>query len=219
MHVTRTPLGLLSVTDDGDGGGGPPPPPAGPPAPAAPARGPGTDGNKPLAEMNADERADYYERRADRLKGTLRSFGNLTPEELTALREKAGRADALERDSMSDRDKAVAEAKDAARMETVPRVVRAEFRAAAKNVLTKEQLDALLEDRDLAKYADAKGEPDVDKIESLIKRSVTTATPAPRTGPSANGLGNRRPPTAEPGDQGRAMAEKRFGKPITVVTT
>jgi hypothetical protein len=115
----------------------------------------------------------------------------------------------------TDQDKAVAqarkEAEETARAQAIPRVVRAEFKAAAKDAgLTKEQLDALLEDVDLTKYADADGEPDEDKIARKIK-AVAPAKEQERQRPRDLGQGNRRPAGAQPGDQGRAMAAKRFG--------
>lgn len=81
---------------------------------------------------------------------------------------------ALKKAAMTDQEKAVAEAKAAGLAEANkaagPRLVRAEFRAAAANRVDKETLDAYLEDVDLAKFLDDAGEPDAKAIEARIKR-------------------------------------------------
>jgi hypothetical protein len=125
-------------------------------------------------------------------------------------------ADQLRALAATDLDKATAKAKaDAlaeAQAKAIPRVVRAEFKAAAKDAgLTNDQLDALLEDVDLTKYADADGEPDENKIARKIKAVAPQngGTPPPKH--RDLGQGNRSPAGAQPGDQGRAMAAKRFG--------
>jgi hypothetical protein len=139
----------------------------------------------------------------------VKAFGNLTPEALKALQDKASKHDQLERELMSDKDRAIAEAAEKANAAAIPRVVRAEFKAAAKGVLNADQLAALLEDRDLTKYVDANGEPDEDKIAKLVT-AFAPAKPQQRTGPSATGLGNRPAGDSAPGSQGRAEAEKRY---------
>jgi hypothetical protein len=76
--------------------------------------------------------------------------------------------------AMSETEKAVAEAKasgiaEAARA-AAPRLVRAEFRAAAAGQIDKQALDAYLEDVDLTKFIGEDGEPDLKAIEARIKR-------------------------------------------------
>jgi hypothetical protein len=86
------------------------------------------------------------------------------------------------------------------------RIVRAEFKAAAKGVLGEGQLITLLEDVDLSKYLDANGEPD----EAKIAKKIATIAPA-----VTRRRAHRNPAIASvrrPGAQGLAMAEKRFGK-------
>jgi uncharacterized iron-regulated membrane protein len=81
---------------------------------------------------------------------------------------------ALRKASMTEQEKAVAEARAAGLAEAQtaagPRLVRAEFRAAATNRVDKETLDAYLEDVDLSKFLGDDGEPDVKAIEARIKR-------------------------------------------------
>jgi hypothetical protein len=163
----------------------------------------------PVEQMTVEQREAYWKHQSRKHEERVKAFGNLTPEALKALQDKATKHDQLERELMSDKDKAVAEATDKAKAEAIPRVVKAEFKAAAKGVLTADQLNALLEDRDLAKYVDANGDPDEDKIAKLVT-AFAPAKPQQRTGPTATGLGNRQAGSGAPGDQGRAEAEKRF---------
>jgi hypothetical protein len=91
-----------------------------------------------------------------------------------SFKEKAEQFDILSAASASEKDKAVEDARKQALVEAAnnyqPRVVRAEFKLVAKDVgLSKEQLDSLLEDLDLSKYADDDGEPDTAKIEKKVK--------------------------------------------------
>lgn len=131
------------------------------------------------------------------------------------LKAKAEKHDALELELSSDKDKAVADARKEERAkalsEATPRIVRAEFKAAAKGVLTGEQLAALLEDLDLSKYVTDTGDVDEEKV----GKKVAAFAPANGTGkqspPRALGQGKQPGMQAQPGDAGRAMAEKRFG--------
>jgi hypothetical protein len=133
------------------------------------------------------------------------------------LKEKAEKHDKLEADLATDKEKAVAAAREEAqkqvRAETAPRLVKQAFKAEAKGVLTSEQLDALLEDLDLTKYLDKDGDVDEEKV----TKKVTAL--APKKDESKNGGGGTRPlgqgqqraAGVKPGDAGRAEAQKRFG--------
>lgn len=137
-----------------------------------------------------------------------------------ALKTKAARADELENTLATDSEKAVKAAREEERAkalnETRPQAVRSEFKAAAKGVLTAEQLTALLEDLDLTKYVDDKGVVDEEKIEKKVKAFAPADD-----GKGGNnggqgksrslGQGQQRPAGTKPGDAGRAMAQKRFG--------
>lgn len=127
---------------------------------------------------------------------------------------------ALEAELGTAADKAAKKARDEERekanSEFIPRVVKAEFKAAAKGVLTDDQLTALLEDLDLTKYVTDKGDVDEEKV----SKKVTAFAPAgDGKGNNGNntrtpnlGQGNHQQSQAKPGDAGRAMAEKRFKK-------
>lgn len=161
----------------------------------------------PVEEMTSAQQAAYWKAQSRKHEDRAKSYGGLTPEALKALQEKATKHDALERELMSDKDKAVAEATDKANAAAIPRVVKAEFKAAAKGVLSADQLKALLEDRDLTKYVDANGDPDETKIENLVK-AFAPAKPAGRVGPTAQGLGGRHG-GGNGGDQASRQLQKR----------
>ena len=80
----------------------------------------------------------------------------------------------LRKAAMSDQERAVAEAKAAGATEAAraaaPRLVRAEFRAAAAGQVDQQTLDAYLEDVDLTKFVTDDGEPDLKAITARIKR-------------------------------------------------
>lgn len=128
------------------------------------------------------------------------------------IKAKADKHDALEAELGTAADKAAAEARkeerEKAARENVPRVVRAEFRAAAKGVLTDEQLSALLEDLDMSKYVTDKGDVDDEKVTKKVAAFAPTGT---TTRAVSLGQGNQQQAQPKPGDRGRAAAEKRFG--------
>jgi hypothetical protein len=107
-----------------------------------------------------------------------------------AVRERAGLYDQLLAQTQTDSERAAAEAEEraynAAMGSVVPRLVRAEFRAAAKGVLDDGQLEALIEDVDLTKYVSDDGEPDLDKIGRKIK-AVAPKAPPPQLRPGQPG--------------------------------
>lgn len=173
-----------------------------PPAPPAPPEPPPTY-TAPASQADLDR---IIETRLARERARFSDY-----DDLKTAKE---RLDALELDLASDKDKAVAEARKDERTkatsEATPRVVRSEFKAAAKGVLTDEQLTALLEDLDLSKYVTDKGDVDEEKVGKKVAAFAPTGNgkqPPPRT------LGQGKQPgmQTQPGDQGRAMAEKRFG--------
>lgn len=98
--------------------------------------------------------------------------------------------------SMTETEKAVAAAKAEGATEAAraagPRIVRAEFRAAAAGQVDKQALDAYLEDVDLTKFLTDDGEPDLKAIEARIKRLGG--------GRPADFDGGARTPAARPAD-------------------
>lgn len=133
------------------------------------------------------------------------------------LKARAARADALDNELASETDKAVRaareEEKKSARSAYAPRLVRTEFRAQAKGVLSADQLDALLEDLDLSKYLTGDDEVDVERIE----KKVTAFAPPPKEDPppartSDLGQGRRSAPISKGVDAGRSRYEATHKK-------
>jgi hypothetical protein len=170
----------------------------------------------PVKDMTVDQQAAYWKHQSRKHEERYKAFGDLTPETLQALREKADQHDALERELMSDKDKAIADAKDAATAEATAKfaekLVKAEFKSASAGRLDADRLKAVLEPLDLTRFLDKNGDVDEAKVASYVDSIAPKSTaPAPR-GPSATGLGAAPHAPAERGAQGKAMAEKRFGK-------
>jgi hypothetical protein len=181
--------------------------------------------DKTLAEMTEAQRTAYWQDKARKHEQRVKDLGNLTPQQLTELREKAGRADQLERDLMSDNDKKVAEARDTAKAEADatyrPRLVRSEFKAELKGRVPDEELDARLdsitEPLDLAKFLTDGGDVDTAKVKSFVDNiAPAKGGPTIRRGPTATGHGGTGPGAGGGsgtfGEAGKAQAEKRFGK-------
>jgi hypothetical protein len=170
--------------------------------PTAPApTDPGFPPNTPLEQMNGDQREAYWRFQARKHEGRVKALNGLTPEQLADLQDKATKHDALERELMSDKDKAIAEAKDNTAADVaaqfVPRLVNAELKAAAAlKGVPAESLSTALEYVDAAKFLDAKGEDvDTDKVAAFVE-SIAPATgtsTTSRLGPTSHGLGARQP--------------------------
>lgn len=128
------------------------------------------------------------------------------------LKAKAEQYDLLANESMTDREREVEQAREEAFHEAmskaVPRAVRAEFRAQAKGVLSKEQVESLLEDLDLVKYADDDGEPDEEKIARKVK--ALAPKDGDRKGSTGFGQGSRRASGVKRGEAGLLEAQRRF---------
>lgn len=207
----------------------PAPAPAGPTnqPPAAPAPTPvdkGYPDGTPLEQMTGEQREAYWKHQARKHEDRVKSYGGLTAEELTALRDKASKHDALERELMSDKDKAVAEAKDSAVAEAngafMPLLVNAKLEAAAaRKGISPEALEASIQFLDTSKFLTGNGK-DVDaaKVSAFIEGIAPgKGTTQERRGPTATGhaAGPGARQTGKAGEAGRAEAERRFGKKKT----
>lgn len=176
-----------------------------------PTRGPGADGTKPISEMTDAEKADYFSKKSDRLGGVLKSFGGITPEQFAELKAKAERADALDYELSSDKDKAVADAtkkavEDAAALYR-PQLAETAFRVAIGDQKTAEEVDDFVADLNLERFLDDKGGVDVAKV--LARVQQFTGAQQQRRGPSGTGLGGHSPVTPQLGAQAAAQAAKR----------
>ena len=169
----------------------------------------------PVKDMTVDQQAAYWKHQSRKHEERSKAFGDLTPETLQALREKADQHDALERELMSDKDKAIASAREDAEAATTAKfaekLVKAEFKSAAAGRLDGDRLNNILAPLDLTKFLDKNGDVDETKVAAYVD-SVAPKAAAQQRGPSATGLGRVPQAPTERGAQGRAMAEKRFGK-------
>lgn len=176
--------------------------------------------NTPVAEMTTEQAANYWKHQARKHEDRVKAFGGLTPEQLADLRAKAQRAESLERDLMSDSERAVAEAAEQARLvaeaELWPRLVDAELRAAAAAAgkdLGKLQANLKLVDR--SKFLTDSGDIDTDMVTEYVD-GIAPAT-GTRRGPSPEGHG-RRDSTASPDRSvaaGRELYRNRHAKQTT----
>jgi len=194
-HRLRNMPGMLSNTE-GEAGGGTPP--ATPPAeqPAAPADPPG----------NPDELGDKGKQAIDRMKAER-------TEAVKQAKELQAQLDKLRESTQSEQEKALAaarkEGETAARASTLPKLVAAEFKAAAAGRMTSEQLAGFIEDLDLTKYLTDDGEVDAERVANKVD---LLAPPSEPRVPSFNG-GARTPETKRASSLGEAIANRMAKKP------
>lgn len=161
--------------------------------------------NTPLAEMTDSQQAGYWRAQSRKHEDTVKARGDY--DQLKADSAALGK---IRADSATEAEKAIAAARQEERMALAPSLVGAEFRAAAKGVLTDTQRDALLEDLDLTKYLTDKGQVDVAKVEKKV------AAMAPPVAPDASkrkfpdlGQGNRNGKPKQGVSAGRDMFADR----------
>lgn len=176
--------------------------------------------NTPVAEMTDKQAAAYWKHQSRQHEQRNRAYGNLTPEQLQELRTKAERADALEYDLSSDKDKAVADAtkaaSDAKDAEYRPLLVAAKFEAVSAGRIEPEKLATILEPLDLTKFLTADGKVDTAKVQSYVDGIAPARgnnNGGQPLGPSGAGAGRRQSSqTGSAFDRGRAEAQRRFGE-------
>jgi hypothetical protein len=143
----------------------------------------------PVSEMTVEQRAEYWREKAQKHEKIWKSRAD----DYDALKAKAAKHDALERELMSDKDKAVAQAKDdadaAARNTYAPKLVAAEFKAAAAGRIDAERLATIIEPLDLSKFLDAAGDVDTAKVSKFVD-GIAPKAPEQR-GPTSQGAGRR----------------------------
>jgi len=202
----RAPLGILRV-EEGEGGGAEAPKPT-PPADSSKVSGDaGFPANTPLEQMTSDQREAYWKHQSRKHEERSRALGNLTAEELADLRDKASKHAALERELMSERDKAVLEATESTKAQILasvtPRLVAAEFKAAAAGHIDSERLARLIEPLDLSKFV-KDGEVDTEKVAAFVA-DIPPSAPVPPKGPTSQGQGQRGSATGPSVASGREL--------------
>jgi hypothetical protein len=175
--------------------------------------------NTPWSEMTPEQQVNYWRYQSRRHEDRARVFADLTPEALRDLRDKAARAEQLEYDLGTDKDRAVTDARKAEReaviAEVTPEVVAAKLDAAAARAgVSETALAAALEFVDAKRFLKDDGKIDADRVTKFVASiAPDRGNNAGRRGPSGAGTG--RQPSHSGGlsaaERGRAEAQKRFG--------
>lgn len=153
---------------------------------------------------------DEFDRIVDsRLKQERSKFSDYE-----SLKAKAEQWDVLESESRTDTERRERELREEAFMEAmskaVPVAVRQAFRAEAKGVLSKEQVESLLEDLDLTRYANDDGEPDEDKIAKKVAAFAPAKGGGNGRGPGFGQGNGHQQSTKSRGEGGLIEAKRRF---------
>jgi hypothetical protein len=187
-----------------------PPPPVDPPADPPPPEDKGFPADTPVAEMTDAQAAAYWKHQARKHENTAKSRSDYDD-----LKKKAAEADKLRKAAETEAEKAIREAREAGEAEAAkkaaPKLVAAEFRAAARGLLDRDQIDDLLEDLNLEKFLTDTGEVDVDKVEKRVKALAPKKDESGKRRMPDLGQGKRQS-GSERGAAGLAEAEKRFAK-------
>lgn len=135
--------------------------------------GTGTSDNGGGGASNTQGDKTFTQADVDRIVGERLNRQKSQFSDYDALKADSAELARLRKENESATETAVREAREAAaaeeRKKLAPQAVRAEFRAAAKGVLTDAQRDAFLEDADLSKYLKEDGSVDTDKVETKVK--------------------------------------------------
>lgn len=188
----------IFMREENEGGGG-----------GAPAPAPAPDQTKFKAITSQE---DFDRAVQDRVRRAEAKF-----KDYDTIKAKADQYDILARESQTDREREIEEARleafNEAMGKAVPRAVRAEFKSAAKGLMSDEALQSLLEDLDLTRYATDDGDPD----EAKIAKKIAALAPAkgPRhdgRAPTGFGQGSRQDSQLRKGEAGLLEAQRRFGQ-------
>lgn len=173
--------------------------------------------NTPVSQMTADQKAAYFEEKArkeeSRRKGLSKAVGGKTADQIAA---DLAELEQLRAGSLSDQQKAVKDAADAARAEervkAGQRIAKATFEGALGH-LKAEDRNEILDGVNLARYIDDDGEVDTEKVRAYAARIAPVDTT--RTRQRDFGAGVRAEGVPARGAGGKAEAERRFGKKST----
>jgi hypothetical protein len=165
--------------------------------------------------MTVEQREAYWKYQARRHETAWKQkAGDLTPEQVDALRAQAVELETLKRERMTDQERAVAEAVDRARVEAraeiASELVDAKIEAAATGRLSDEQLSALLESIDKSKYLTDEGKVDAGKVTALIDRLAPEGSQPRRFPDLGQGRRDHKPPSSVA--TGRELFEARKSK-------
>lgn len=137
----------------------------------------GFPANTPLADMNAEQQAAYWKHQARKHESTVKDLGKRYGD-YDSLRERAGQYDALLRTTQTDQERAVAdarktaaeEARAAAQAEFGGQLVAARLQTALAGRRSAEEIDALIEGVDPARFLKDGGQVDTEKVATWVDR-------------------------------------------------
>lgn len=201
---------LVFNQSDEDGGGGKPAP--------TPSGGDEGKGNQEPAfpadtavkDMTAEQQAAYWKHMARKHESRVKEYGNVTPEQ---ARKAAEEAEEARKKNLSDSERAIEEAREAARAETSSEAAKREAETALKIALRGRVIDgsAVFGRPDFVKD----GAADVDAILAWVDENSHDSGGENRGGGNdalRRGAGERERIKTTDRAAGRAEAEKRFGK-------
>jgi hypothetical protein len=205
----------------------PPAPPPTPPAPPTPPQPPtprppppdkGYPENTPLAEMTVEQQAAYWKAQARKHEAEAKRRGDYD-----SVKAKAEQFDALEAASRTEHEKAVADARTEAdkaaradeRAKLGGQLVAAHLRAALTGRLGDDQITALVEGADTARFLTAADSTvDTAAVTAWVDRVAPKGEQKPGTGAPDLGQGRRTDPPAGSGvAAGAALYQARHPKP------
>lgn len=172
----------------------------------------GFPANTPWRDMKPEEQAAYWQHQARRHEARANRAADY--DAVVAERDR------LRSQTQTAEERALTEAREAgkaeARAAALPRLLQAEFRAAATGRLNEDQLRDVTDPLDPQKFLTSEGEVDTDKV----KRFVDGIAPAgdPKRWPSDMGQGRRTVVPQNARDAGRAAAARRFGQKTTTTS-
>ena len=185
------------------------------PAPAAlPNNEHGFPDNTPVSAMTETQRQAYdthVKAKNEAKRNELRdALGNRT---LDQAKADLAELETLREQTLSDRDKAIAEAKKVARAEIAaeyaPRLVRAAFGAALSQMSDSDR-EELMDTINSSKFLTPTGDVDTAKVTDWIAKYASTDT-GPGGKVADHGQGRRSASTLSPSEAGLAEAQRRFG--------
>ena len=182
--------------------------------PAAPAPDRGFPQETPIAAMSDAERAAYWQHYARKHEDTAKSFGGVTPQQVTDMKTeletlRAEKLSADERTLLAARE----DATKSATAELTPRLQAAEVRAVAAEFIKGDQLKSFMSIVNPAAFVGESGQID----EAKVVGALTGMFGAPQTNPAPAqrwqnaGQYSSTPPPSAPGAGGRAEAARLFG--------
>lgn len=198
---------IMSMSLDSEGGGSGAPNPK-PDEDAGKQKGPDFPADTAVKDMTPEQQAAYWKHHAQKHENRVKAYGGVTPEQ--ALKAAEDQEEARKK-ALSETDRAVEDARTAARNEVLTEAAKREADTALKLALRGRVIDG----------EKAFDRPEFVKdgaadVEAIVEWVDANSQPAAKSGNGNNALrnaaGNREALRTSGRESGRAEAEKRFGK-------